>query len=265
MAMDHIGRLVKRAASTEAAPFLQKRTGRRPIRVQKVLDNEAKAYLPEKADPRRLKAGAEVHSPMDIEYEGGQGIGEGTMYKGAEKKDKPKKPLKERALRGFVKARPYATAGVTAGVPAGIFAKMLLPEKPTGRVGKVLTRMGPGGAALIGAGLGVTNLALKRWARKKRKKTKLVKQILKTGSATYEVPASQYTIRKIAAMATDLRRKGIGGVARPPFPTEDSKSFAEKQFNKSQKPGAFATGMTQPKHLVKPGPSIGMLSSAPVV
>jgi hypothetical protein len=261
MTMDHIGRLEKRAASTTAAPYLQLRSGRRPIRVHTLLKNESKAYLPEKPDPRQLKAGVETHSPMDTEHEFGQGIGEGTMYKGAAKDD----TARERALKGFVKARPYVVSGVKAGLPAGLFTKMLLPESPTGAVGKAMKRIGPMGAVLIGAGLGVTNEALKAWAKRHRRKTRLAKQLLKTGAGTFEVPPAQYTIRKVAAMATDLRRRGLGGVPRPPFPTEGSKSFAVKQFNKSQKPGAFTTGMTQPKHLIKPGPSIGQLSAAPVV
>jgi len=263
MVMDHIGRLEKRAASTAAAPYLQLRTGRRPIRAHTLLKNESKAYLPEKPNPQQIKAGVETHSPMDVEHEFGQGIGEGTMYKGAAGKEK--KPISERALGGFVKARPYVVGGVKTGLPAGLFAKMLLPESPKGRVGTVAKRIGPMGAVLIGAGLGVTNEALKAWAKKRKKKTRLAKQLLKTGAGVFQVPTAQYTIRKVAAMATDLRRRGLGGVPRPPFPTEDSKSYAEKQFNKAQKPGAFTTGMTQPKHLIKPGPSIGQLSSAPVV
>jgi hypothetical protein len=64
---------------------------------------------------------------------------------------------------------------------------------------------------------------------------------------------------KLAAMATDLRELGIGGVKRPPFPTEDSKRLALNTFNSAKKPGLFKTH-TEPKHLSRPGPTLSQIA-----
>jgi hypothetical protein len=70
-------------------------------------------------------------------------------------------------------------------------------------------------------------------------------------------------IGKTAALATDLRMKGLGGVKRPPEPTEDSKGQAFSLLKNSQKPGSF-TNMATPKTLIKPGPSISQVATNPV-
>ena len=150
------------------------------------------------------------------------------------------KPVKERALESFVKVRPYAASGFGAGVPAAVFGKIVGGEGPTGsRLARTL--------GIVGAGLGMGNEALKQWA-KKNKRRRISKAILS----------------KNAAMAGDLRTLGLGGVKRPPFPTEGSKSLAFKQFRASTKPGKF-TNVTQPKHLVRPGPSISQTATLPKV
>ena len=69
-------------------------------------------------------------------------------------------------------------------------------------------------------------------------------------------------MRKVAAMAGDLRRAGIGNVKQPPFPTEDSKQLANKNLNLSTRPGKF-TNQTEPKHLRKPGPPISTVATTP--
>jgi hypothetical protein len=71
----------------------------------------------------------------------------------------------------------------------------------------------------------------------------------------YLVPEHQVGIRKIAAMAVDARRLGLGGVKRPPFPTEDSKQMAGGLLHQTQRVGAAGPTATVGL-LKKPGPSI---------
>ena len=69
---------------------------------------------------------------------------------------------------------------------------------------------------------------------------------------------------KAAALGVDLRQKGLGGVKRPSFETEDSKKQAFGLLRNSQEVGKF-TNMTKPQTLVKPGPSIKQISTIPPV
>jgi len=69
-------------------------------------------------------------------------------------------------------------------------------------------------------------------------------------------------LEKIGGLGADLRMKGIGGVTRPPEPTEESKSHAFQSLENSQKVGKFQN-FAQPKNLVKPGPSIQQISATP--
>ena len=71
----------------------------------------------------------------------------------------------------------------------------------------------------------------------------------------YEVPYHQLAMRKVAAMAGDLRKKGMGGVKRPAFPTEDSKLPAFGSLRKDQSVGQAGGTMT-PGLMQKPGPSL---------
>lgn len=152
---------------------------------------------------------------------------------------------REGVMRRFVKARPYVAAAIKTGLPAGLAAKMLLPT------GGSLEKWGPRAALGLGAGLGLANVAIQRWAEKHPR-----------GEVAKELKKQSSVMRKIAAMATDLRRTGLGGVKRPPFPTEDSKQHAFQQFQTSQKPGMFTTH-TQAKHLRGPGASIPQVAPMP--
>jgi hypothetical protein len=67
---------------------------------------------------------------------------------------------------------------------------------------------------------------------------------------------------KAAALGVDLRQKGLGGVKRPSFETEDSKQHAFSMLKNTQDAGRF-TNMTKPSTLVKPGPSIKQVSTLP--
>ena len=112
----------------------------------------------------------------------------------------------------------------------------------------------------LGASAGATNHYLKGWAsRHKRARTKekreAAKELLKTG----QVHQYQANIRKVAAMAADLRQKGLGGTKRPPFATEDSKQVAFGMLRNSQNQNRFA-GAATPRTLTKPGPTLKQLA-----
>lgn len=162
---------------------------------------------------------------------------------------------KDKAIGAAAQARPWIKSGVKGAIPAAIAANLLLPFEGGAKRGLVA------GAGILGAGLGMGDRALKQWA-KKHKGRKVAKEILKQGGVEFEVPADQLGIRKVAAMAADLRMKGLGNVKRPPFPTEDSKRYASNMLKNSVKPGQFKT-QTQPKHLVRPGPSIQQTATLP--
>jgi len=159
--------------------------------------------------------------------------------------------LKEKGMRGAVAARPWAQRFAGAAIPAAVAANFLLPMGGSPAREKLKRRLVAGAGALGGAA-GVGDMAIKRWAEKHPRK-QLSKDIRKEGAAT---------LRKVAAMATDLRRKGLGGTERPPFATEDSKSVANQNLENSSKPGKFLS-QSQPRHLRAPGPSIRQSSSLP--
>jgi hypothetical protein len=75
---------------------------------------------------------------------------------------------------------------------------------------------------------------------------------------------SRTEFEKAAALGVDLRQKGLGGVKRPSFETEDSKQHAFSMLKNTQDVGKF-NNMTKPSTLVKPGPSIKQVSTLPPV
>lgn len=245
--------MLKIAGCKKLSPFMQSRRGRRPIRVEKALQ-KVTAYLPSKVapgDPVKTKSDPKEVEAMsgreDPEVEHGQGIADGYEKVGKVLT----RERKEKAIGAFARVRPYVASGVKAGVPAAVMTKMLLGEGGSDvakkRGSRIVRTVG-----LLGAGAGMANRALKEWAARHKRKG-VAKEILKEGSAE---------MRKIAAMAGDLRMKGLGGVPRPPFPTEGSKSLAFNKFRNASKPGAFQN-VAKPKTLIKPGPSIKMVSAAP--
>lgn len=149
---------------------------------------------------------------------------------------------KDRVIGAAAKAQPWVSSAVKAAVPAALSAQFLIPatEQPwLGRKSKIVA-----GAGALGAGAGIVHRYLKEWARK-HKRHKTAKEILRQ--------------EKLGAMAGDLRMKGLGGVKRPPFPTEDSKRHAFGMLRNAQKPGIF-TAKAEPKNLIKPGPSFSQLA-----
>lgn len=155
---------------------------------------------------------------------------------------------KEKMLHGAVKAAPWAKRFSTSAIPAAVAANFLLPLKNAHVKSRIVA-----GVGLLGGGLGVGDMGLKRWAAS-HPQSNISRELQKEGVAN--------TFLKVAAMATDLRTTGLGGVKRPPMPTEDSKQKAFKAFENSTKPGKFLSS-TQPRHLRAPGPSIKQVSALP--
>ena len=76
------------------------------------------------------------------------------------------------------------------------------------------------------------------------------------------VPKAEF--EKAAALGVDLRQKGLGGIKRPSFETEDSKKVSFGLLRNSQNVGKF-NNMTKPSTLVKPGPSIKQVATIPPI
>jgi len=226
--------LEKLGVSKRDSSFMQSRKGRRPIRVGRVLEKETAFKRPPKE--------AEEESDKDHEIEHGNGMEE----KSAAIKDSTKRKV----IGGAVESRPWVSSAVKAAVPSALTANFLIPATSE-RAMKYKSRI-VAGAGLLGAAAGATDLALKRWA-KRHPRTEAARALKKQGAAT---------MRKVAAMAADLRMNGIGGVKRPPFATEGSKQFAFNHLKTSKSPGQFTT-QTQAKHLRRPGPSIKQIAPMP--
>lgn len=215
--------------------FMQARKGRRPIRAHKLLEKETAFTSPQKEDGNDLSS--------DYEREHGSGMEDKLA---TAKKDS----LERKAIRGAVAARPWVSSAVKGAIPGAVATNFLIPATSIKGV-KYKSRI-VAGMGLLGAGAGVADRALKNWT-KRHPRTAEAKKLEKQGAAT---------MRKVAAMAADLRRSGIGGVKRPPFATEDSKQFSFNQLKNSKAPGYFTT-QTQPKHLRRPGPSIQQVATTP--
>jgi len=227
--------LEKIGVSKRDSFFMQTRSGRRPIRAHKLLEKETSFSRPPESD-------SEVSSENEHEY------GEGMQEKlGAEQADS----IKHKAMRSAVSARPWVGSAIKGAIPAAVAANFLIPAS-TPETLKRKSRI-VAGIGELGAGWGITDRALKDWA-KRHPRTDVARALKKQGSAS--------VIRKVAAMAADLRMKGLGGVKRPPFATEDSKQYAFNQLKNEKAPGNFTT-QTQPKHLRRPGPSISQIAALP--
>jgi hypothetical protein len=251
MAMDQrllalFGELEKSGVARDVSHFMQTRTGRRPIRVGTLMKKET-AYLP---DSKRSEQKQDSEKAEDLEAEAGHGFAE---------KMASAKERREQAIGAAAKARPWIKSGIKGAIPAAVAANFLIPatkEPWIGRKSKIVA-----GVTAAGAGLGLADKALRDWAEKNKRK-RVAREILKTSEAEYEVPRHQLLIRKVASLAGDLRMNGLGGVKRPPFPTEDSKRFASTLIDRSKKPGEF-TGYAKPKNLLKPGPALSSVATMP--
>jgi len=240
MGMDHLlssflSELEKIAVSTQVAGYPQTRAGRRSIRASNLLKKEpgVRARREEKEDG--------LSEPEEVEVEHGLGMGDAGEKLAAQSR-------KDEALQAAVNARPWVKSFAQTAIPSAVAANFLIPATKTPwleRKSKAVATLG-----MIGGGLGVADRYLKNWARK-NKRSKAAKEVLrqvKEGSV------------KEAALGGDLRRNGIGGVKRPPFPTEDSKRHSFSMLRNARQPGLF-TAKTEAKNLMKPGPSISQVTS----
>ncbi len=226
--------LEKLGVSKRESSFMQARKNRRPIRVHTLLKKET-AFSGSTGDDT---GDAGNSAENEREYGGGM----------EEKLGARKERLDKKAIRAGVAARPWISSAVKAAVPAAVAANFLIPaskSKALQNKSRVVAGIG-----VLGAGAGIADRALKRWARR-HPRSKAAIQLKKQGS----VPL----MRKVAAMAGDLRMKGLGDVKRPAFATEDSKGFSFNQLKNSKSPGYFTTH-TQAKHLRGPGPSIAQVA-----
>ena len=134
------------------------------------------------------------------------------------------------------RATPWVKRGITSAVPAAVAANYMIPLGDSPIKKRIVAGMGAlGGAA-----------GLLEMATQKHKS---------------EAPAKPAeAMRKVAALAGDLRRLGMAGVKRPAFPTAGSLSQATQSLKKSQNLGKFF-GSVKPKDLIKPGPSIAQVSA----
>lgn len=225
----------KLAISKKDSPFMQSRAGRRPIRAHNLLKKETSF-----TSPSEMAGGADG---IEREYGGDM----------SEKLGAKKDSFKKKVMHTAVTARPWVSDAVKGAIPAAVAANFLIPAYE-GKALKHKSRVISGVAAL-GAGAGIADRALKGWA-KKNPRSSVARELKKQEGIS--------TMRKAAAMAADLRMKGLGDVKRPPFATEDSKRFASNQLRNSKAPGYFTT-QTQPKHLRRPGPSIQQIATTPGV
>lgn len=172
-----------------------------------------------------------------------------------------------KVMRGTVAARPWVTSAAKGALPTASLAA-LLPVNPKVAPGMkqeeiMLKQVAAGkrkskliaGAAALGTAAGLADKYMKDWAAR-HPHAKVTKKL------EGQLHREKGEFKKIGAMAGDLRRKGLGGVNEPPFPTEDSKQVAEQQLVNAQKPASFATH-TMPRHLVRPGPSINQVATLP--
>lgn len=148
--------LDKIAASYRAAGHMQARSGTRPIRVHNLLGKSQGSDQGSDrgfVDKDATTQAPETEQPASPEMEGDE--------LGKEAKDKG---VKQKALEGFAKSRPYVVGGIKAGVPAAVFGKILVGDGPKGsKAARV--------AGLVGAGLGVGNEYMKDWAEKNKRRS----------------------------------------------------------------------------------------------
>ena len=159
--------LEKIGGRMQSAGYMQSRRGTRPYRVDTLLSRSAQSS-PDPEPSQDVQA-PEMDQPMPAEPAGTDGAEpqEAAVGKLASAQERP---LSEKAMEGMSKARPYVVGGIKAGIPSAFFAKALVGE---GAKGSHAARI----AGITGAGLGVANEYMKRWAEKNKQKA-LAKKIL---------------------------------------------------------------------------------------
>ena len=124
---------------------------------------------PSTSEPSSGTVPPETEIPPQPQMEaGGEADGEPVIGKLAARE----RPLRERVTEKAYQARPYVVSGIKAGVPAALFGKIMVGE---GAKGSHAARI----AGLTGAGLGIANEAMQRWAEQNRRRA-LARKILST-------------------------------------------------------------------------------------
>jgi hypothetical protein len=153
--------LEKIGASTQMAGYMQSRRGTRPYRVSTLLSRDSRPNL---TNPDSVAQNPELDQPPPAQPASDE-EGEPALGKTASE------TMKERALTGFAKARPYVAEGVKGALPAALFGKIMAGEGPKGsHTARVM--------GVLGAAAGITNRALKDWAER-HKRREVAKKILK--------------------------------------------------------------------------------------
>ena len=149
--------LEKIAVSTGQAGFMQSRRGTRPYRVDTLLGKQ-----PGYVEPNTVSQNPEQDQPAPPQLSQEEDEGDPAVGKTAEV---DWEGMGNKAMHGFVGARPYVVGGLQAGVPAAVLGNIV--------GGRRLGIM----AGLGGTGAGVVNEHLKAWAAKNKRKA-LSKKIL---------------------------------------------------------------------------------------
>jgi hypothetical protein len=153
--------LEKISASKQLAGYLQARSGRRPIRAHNLVDRASvNLTAPDSLTQNPELEPAQPSQPAET-FESGEPV----LGKTASEK------VKQKALTGFAKARPYVAEGIKGALPAALFGKIMAGEGPKGsHTARVM--------GVLGAAAGITNRALKDWAER-HKRREVAKKILK--------------------------------------------------------------------------------------
>ena len=153
--------LEKIGASMRSAGYMQSRRGTRSLRVDTLLNRGAQQDTPTTSSVEQDMQAPEVDQPEPAQV-AQDDAGEGTSVGKVASKSKS-----DKALEAFSEVRPYAVSGLKAGIPAAFFMKTMVPSS----AGAART------AGLVGAGLGMGNEYLERWAEKNKRKA-VAKKIL---------------------------------------------------------------------------------------
>jgi len=150
--------LEKIGTSYRMANHLQARRGTRPIRAHNLLSKSS----PDITEPEQTAQDPDLEQPESAQLVGEEDEG-ASVGKTASSED-----TKERVMRGFVKAQPYASSAAKAAVPAALLGGVYGGKRTAKAFGTV------------GALAGLASQGLRDWAEKNKRKS-VAKEILRQG------------------------------------------------------------------------------------
>jgi hypothetical protein len=150
-----IDELEKIGVSMREAGFMQSRRGTRPYRVDTLVNRQSKL-----TEPNTVAQTPELDQPPEPQMAQDEDEGDPSVGKTASTKD-----VKEKAMRGFVEARPYVSSALGGAVPAALLGGVYGGK----RTAKIFGTLGAAG--------GLVNQGLKDWARSHKRKA-VAKKIL---------------------------------------------------------------------------------------